>query len=131
MEDSKPKLSLRHIAIKCANLEKCLEFYTNLGFKIDFHPDPDHIFLSSGDDNLALHRAQPGFNAIKDHQYLDHFGFMVSTPEQVTEWYEYLRKKNVEMLDEPSAHRDGTFSFYCYDPDRHVVQFTYHPRLKF
>ena len=33
-------------------------FYTDLlGFAVEWEPDPDNIYLSSGIDNLALHRS--------------------------------------------------------------------------
>ena len=126
----KPFAGIRHIALKCNNLEACVDFYRQLfGFEIDFQPDANHVFLSSGRDNLALHRAPTGFSPISD-QRLDHFGFMVAEPDEVDAWYHFLLENKVEMLDQPSNHRDGTRSFYCYDPDRNVVQITYHPRMK-
>ena len=35
-------------------------FYVDvLGFRVEWEPDPDNVYLTSGVDNLALHRA-PG-----------------------------------------------------------------------
>ena len=48
---------LRHVALFVANLEACVDFYTRLlGMNIEWQPDADNVYLTSGNDNLALHR---------------------------------------------------------------------------
>lgn len=121
----KPHLGLRHVALYSENLEASTSFYTELlGLKIVWQPDPDNVYLSSGTDNFALHRAPKDFHAAK-HQRLDHIGFFVNEREQVDRWHEYLVSHQVEIKAPPKDHRDGTRSFYCSDPDGNIVQMIY------
>lgn len=129
MQKPKPTRGLRHIALFVTHLEACVDFYTKLlDMKIEWQPDPDNYYLTSGHDNLALHRAKPGtqFNGA---QRLDHIGFILDAPTEVDIWCEYLRANNVLIKAEPRTHRDGCRSFYCADPDNNLVQMIYHPEL--
>jgi catechol 2,3-dioxygenase-like lactoylglutathione lyase family enzyme len=120
---------LRHVALFCDNLTACLDFYTNiLGMEIEWQPDPDNIYLTSGNDNLALHKAGCGFKA-SNYQYLDHIGFILDTPELVDEWYNYMIGNDIAIKTQPRTHRDGARSFYCQDPDGRIVQMIYHPPI--
>ncbi len=120
---------LRHVALYVADLEACERFYVELmGMRVEWRPDADNVYLTSGNDNLALHRAQhPPAQAVA--QKLDHIGFIIERPEQVDQWYDFLRAHGVRMRNAPRTHRDGARSFYCYDPDDTVVQVIYHPPL--
>lgn len=121
-------LGMHHIALTVKHLEDCVDFYTRLiGMVIDWQPDPDNVYLSSGQDNLALHRAPPEFIPAK-HQRLDHFGFFLGAREDVDQWHEWLLKQQTKILAKPRDHRDGTRSFYCADPDGNAVQFIYIPK---
>ena len=43
------------------DLDAMKRFYVDLlGFAVEWEPDPDNVYLSSGIDNLALHRAVRG-----------------------------------------------------------------------
>ncbi len=122
---------LRHVALFCVNLESCVRFYTELlAMEIEWQPDPDNYYLTSGNDNLALHRAPNNF-AVGQHQFLDHIGFILNEIESVDKWYEYLAQPElqIEILTKPRTHRDGARSFYCKDPDGRSVQMIYHPPL--
>ncbi len=129
MQKPKPTSGLRHVAIFVQNFEACVEFYTKLlGMKTEWHPDADNIYLTSGNDNLALHRAAANF-APGLHQRLDHIGFIIPEIEQVDVWHEFLQQHKVPMKTAPRTHRDGARSFYCLDPDGNSVQIIYHPPL--
>lgn len=120
---------MRHVALFVTDLEACEHFYVELlGMQVEWRPDPDNVYLSSGNDNLALHRATADFDT-SGNQKLDHIGFIIKTPEQVDEWYAYLQHHNVVMRQPPRTHRDGARSFYCYDPANTVVQIIYHPPI--
>ena len=122
---------LRHIALFCVNLENCLNFYTEiLGMMVEWQPDADNYYLTSGNDNLALHRAVESFTPDR-YQYLDHIGFILNTIEVVDEWYDYMSQPelSIEILTKPRTHRDGARSFYCKDPDGRSVQMIYHPPI--
>lgn len=120
-------LGLRHIALYVEQLEACQHFYCDLlGMQIVWQPDPDNIYLSSGTDNLALHRATTPIQQ-NGLQHLDHLGFFLSTPSDVDAWHTYCVAHNVTIKAAPKDHRDGTRSFYCADPDGNVVQMIYYP----
>lgn len=123
-----PHRGLRHLALYCNQLEKTVHFYADLlGLKIVWQPDADNIYLSSNDDNLALHRAPAGFNA-GAQQRLDHLGFFLNTKQDVDDWHVFLKENGVEIKAVPKDHRDGTRSFYCADPEGNVVQMIYYPK---
>ncbi len=127
MNRPNPHLGLRHIALYIAKLEACEKFYIEiLGFKLDWKPDPDNIYLSSGYDNLALHRVKPDFNPGKD-QHLDHLGLFLKNKEDVDSWFEFIKTQGGDIRKTPKDHRDGTRSFYCADPDGNIVQLIWMP----
>ena len=119
-------LGLRHVALYIKNLKACEKFYTEiLGMKIDWQPDADNIYLTSGHDNLALHRATHDLD--RKNSQLDHIGFILATPEAVNTWYEYMCEQGVTIKKTLKDHRDGTRSFYCADPDGNIIQMIYYP----
>ncbi|MCU7907155.1 MAG: VOC family protein [Candidatus Thiodiazotropha sp. (ex Epidulcina cf. delphinae)] len=118
---------MRHLALNVRDLPASEYFYvTLLGMRIEWRPDPDNLYLTSGPDNLALHKAAAG-GFDEAAQRLDHLGFILPDPEAVDAWYEFLTVEGVRMRKEPWTHRDGARSFYCYDPDGVTVQLIYHP----
>jgi len=124
----KPTAGLHHVALFIKNFDACEQFYVDiLGMKIDWRPDPDNLYLTSGSDNLALHRAPADFTPSK-HQRLDHIGFFLRERADVDAWFEFLSSVNVTIKAKPKDHRDGTRSFYCADPDGNAVQMIYYPR---
>jgi catechol 2,3-dioxygenase-like lactoylglutathione lyase family enzyme len=122
-------LGLRHVALTVKQLEACVVFYTDLlGMRIEWQPDADNVYLTTGNDNLALHRASENFKRDKG-QVLDHMGFIIKTPEDVDKWCEFLRSQHVNIKAEPRTHRDGARSFYCEDPEGNLIQMIYHGPL--
>jgi len=119
---------MRHIAFFVEKFEECEKFYVDLlGMRVEWRPDDDNVYLTSGNDNLALHRAQG--EPAGQFQKLDHIGFIIPRIELVDEWFKFLELNGVKMRNAPKTHRDGARSFYCYDPDGIVVQIIYHPPL--
>lgn len=124
-----PTRGMRHVALKVARMAECERFYVELiGMRVEWRPDPDNVYLSSGGDNLALHRAREE-SSDRAVQRLDHIGFILRRPEDVDTWYAFLGGHGVTMKTESRTHRDGARSFYCYDPDGTLVQFIYHPPM--
>src|SRR5262249_11288583 len=114
-------LGLRHLALNVANVAAAVEFYSSLfGMKVVWQPDPDNAYLSSGCDNLALHKVTTP--ASSTNQRLDHLGFLVGTPEDVDRAAEILTAHKVRLRQLPRTHRDGSRSLYCFDPDDNVIQ---------
>ena len=124
-----PTAGLRHVALFVEDLEACERFYVDLlGMTVEWRPDADNVYLTSGCDNLAMHRASP--RAVPaGPQRLDHIGFILHTPEDVDVWYEFLCAQGVTMKTAPRTHRDGARSFYCLDPGGAAVQMIFHPPL--
>lgn len=122
-------VGLHHVALFVNKLEACENFYKEiLGMRVEWRPDEDNVYLTSGNDNLALHRASPA-HAPEGPQRLDHIGFIVHTPDAVDTWHEYLKAHHVLLKTTPRTHRDGARSFYCADPAGTIIQFIYHSSL--
>ncbi len=122
---------LRHVALFAENFTACEKFYADLmGMRVEWRPDADNVYLTSGNDNLALHRApaREG-NPVAAPQRLDHIGFILARIEDVDVWHDFLSAHDVPILKAPKTHRDGARSFYCADPDGNAVQLIFHPPL--
>src|SRR4051794_19514735 len=122
-------MGLRHVALNVRNVRKSLEFYsTVLGMQVEWMPDDDNAYLTSGGDNLALHQlpegAEPG-----GIQTLHHIGFVVRLITDVDTWADRVRGHGIRLAAEPKTHRDGARSFYFNDPDGLLIQLIYHPPI--
>jgi catechol 2,3-dioxygenase-like lactoylglutathione lyase family enzyme len=120
---------LRHVALFVNEFEACENFYVELlGMRVEWRPDADNVYLTLGNDSLALHRRLLKHSS-SDNQRLDHIGFIINTPEAVDAWYSYLKAHHVSIQTAPRTHRDGARSFYCSDPDGTIIQLIYHSSL--
>jgi len=119
-----PVRGLRHLALKVRDVRLATRFYCDtFGMRVVWEPDPDNVYLSSGSDNLALHRdaaAGPGGS-------LDHLGFLMGSAGDVFAAAEALRARGVPLAHEPRTHRDGSVSCYLRDPDGNLVQILWLP----
>ena len=120
---------MRHVALFVEPLGACEDFYVQLlGMQVEWRPDADNLFLTSGNDNLALHRTSvpvvdtPG-------QRLDHIGFILAKIEHVDLWHTFFVAAEITIVAAPRTHRDGARSFYCLDPAGTRVQMIWHPPL--
>jgi catechol 2,3-dioxygenase-like lactoylglutathione lyase family enzyme len=129
---------LRHLALNVRNLEAMKRFYVDLlGFAVEWEPDADNVYLSSGTDNLALHRsrsledAPPGGGAGRGSEpaALDHLGILVRQAQDVDRWASFLEARGVVLKAGPRTHRDGARSCYVQDPDGNTVQVIFHPPI--
>ena len=120
---------MRHVALFVNDLAACERFYVDLlGMHVEWRPDDSNLYLSSGNDNLALHQATHIPAAVTE-QRLDHIGFIIPSLNEVDAWFEFLQKNHVKIRNAPRTHRDGARSFYCYDPAGTLVQIIYHPPI--
>ncbi len=118
-------LGLRHVALRVRDPQASKRFYRErFGMRVVWEPDPDNVYLSSGTDNLALHRDAPAGPGA-----LDHLGFLVESKAEVDEWANRLQAGGVTLAGAPRDHRDGSRSFYCLDPDGLKIQILYEPNL--
>jgi catechol 2,3-dioxygenase-like lactoylglutathione lyase family enzyme len=129
-----PLLGMRHIALFVSDdrFDATVRFYREaMGLTVDWQPDPDNVYLTSGKDNVAIHRATKPI----DHERspLDHLGFLVPTAEVVAQWHERLAARTSELgfeiVKPVKLHRDGATSFYFDDPAGHRVQIIHIPSI--
>jgi len=127
---------LRHLALNVRDLAAMKRFYVDLlGFAVEWEPDADNVYLSSGIDNLALHRsAAPapddgGAARRAAPSPLDHLGLIVRSADDVDRWASFLESRGVTIEAKPRTHRDGARSCYFRDPDGNTVQVIHHPPI--
>jgi catechol 2,3-dioxygenase-like lactoylglutathione lyase family enzyme len=117
---------LRHLALGVRQFDAMKRFYIDLlGFEVEWEPDADNVYLSSGVDNLALHRS-PDATA---GGALDHLGLIVRSAGDVDAWAGFLQSRGVTIDSEPRTHRDGARSCYFKDPDGNSIQIIHHPPI--
>jgi len=121
---------MRHVALKVKNVAQSKTFYQEiLGMDVVWEPDAENVYLSSGCDNIAIHAVSANFAASAEEKQLDHLGFIVESTERVKELEQEFIAKGVRVVHPFKAHRDGSASFYCADPDGIVIQMLYEPHL--
>lgn len=128
-----PLRGLRHLALRVTDMAKARTFYQDLlGMAVAWEPDPENVYLTGGWDNLALHLMPEAERAAFDPakgQAMDHFGFIVESPEDVSAWADKMEKAGVRIVKPFKQHRDGSSSFYMADPDGNVIQILYEPHI--
>lgn len=118
---------LRHLALNVRDMAAMKRFYVDrLGFAVEWEPDPDNVYLTSGIDNLALHRSS---EAAASAGALDHLGLIVRSADDVDRWAAYLESHGVVLDAAPRTHRDGARSCYFRDPDGNRIQVIHHPPI--
>ena len=128
MTERPSHLGIRHLALHAEALDEMKRFYVELlGFRVEWEPDPDNVYLTSGTDNLALHRA-PG-RRVRDGSPLDHLGLVVRSAVDVDAWARYLEARGAAVVARPRTHRDGARACYVEDPDGNRVQIIHHPPI--
>ena len=124
----KPFNGLRHVAIEVPKFEECIAFYNEiLGMEILRRASDNLVYLGCGNDVLSLGRLRgedPGVGG-----YVDHYGFVVDTKQDLEDWYVFLKAQGVNVLDQPHDHADGARSFHITDPVGNVIQPLYHPAV--
>src|SRR5262245_8904962 len=122
-------LGLRHVALNVRNVRESVNFYCAvLGMRVEWEPDPDNSYLTSGTDNLAIHKLPEGHEP-GSVQSVHHIGFIVRKPEDVDAVAARVLSRGIELVQPVKTHRDGAKSFYFKDPDGILIQLLYHPPI--
>lgn len=120
-------LGLHHVALFVPDLAASRTFWVDvLGFTVEWEPDSDNVYLCSGSDNVALHRAPA---AASGPQMLDHVGIICRSPAEVDAWHTWLLDHNTTIAAAPRLHRDGAYSMYILDPNGVRIQVIHHPPI--
>jgi catechol 2,3-dioxygenase-like lactoylglutathione lyase family enzyme len=118
---------MRHLALRVNDVARTTEFYARVfGMHLAWQPDSDNAYLSSGCDNLALHRGAPGNSGAGA---LDHLGFVVATVADLEAGWQWAQAERLDIVHPLRHHRDGSVSFYIRDPDGNVIQLLFEPNI--
>ncbi|MDP6443151.1 MAG: VOC family protein [Pirellulaceae bacterium] len=123
---------LRHLAIRCRDMEKSRDFYQNaIGWQfVDYRPTREGVDLSDGVNNITLLQQPAGLQRppLEEGNEYIHFGVIVddlqSCWRRCREWGAEICASSVKQraksgLDEPPEH-----SFKVLDPDGNIVDVT-------
>ncbi len=117
-------LGLRHVALRVNDLAGAERFFVDLlGYRVEWRPDPENVYLTRAHDNVALHRVE----RVAGPGLLDHIGVLVARAEDVDDWAAHLEARGAVLLAKPRTHRDGARSLYLAGPEGLVVQILHHP----
>ena len=127
MDAGRPEaLGLRHVALRMRDLEAAERFFVELlGYRVEWRPGADDVYLVGHGDNIALHRVPEAGGA----GMLDHVGLAVKRPQDVDAWAAYLISRGAEVLSPPRTHRDGARSLYLRGPEGLTLQIIHHRPL--
>ena len=112
-------------------------FYVDLlGFAVEWEPDPDNVYLSSGIDNSRCTVAADAATATRRRRAasragaLDHLGLIVRHADDVDRWAAFLESRGV-TLDAKPQHppRRRALAATSSDPDGNSVQIIHHPPI--
>src|SRR4029453_8890840 len=116
---------LRHLALNVHDFDAMRHFYVDLlGFVVEWEPDGDTFYLSSGIENLAAHRLDTSSRSTDQRNAmlqpsdssLDHLGLIVRTADDVDRWAAFLESQGIEIAAAPRTPRDGARSCYVRAP---------------
>lgn len=113
---------LNHITLRVNNIEKAEEFYGDImGFTVEKKMGRSMTVYRIGSDTLVLVEAETEYEPASKDYRVDHFGFFVDSPEEVDQWTDFLREREVTILSGPSNRKTGRFVFIS-DPDGNMIE---------
>lgn len=119
-----------HAALRVRDLARSERFYVEgFSMRVEWRPDPENVYLTSGADNLALHAAADLADPRSPRATLDHIGFVVRRRDDVDRLAARMRELGIEFAHPVKDHRDGARSCYVFDPDGNTVQIIHHPPI--
>jgi catechol 2,3-dioxygenase-like lactoylglutathione lyase family enzyme len=121
-----PALGVRHVALRLRDVAAGERFFVDLlGYRVEWRPGADEVYLARQHDNVALHRVGDAAG----RGLLDHVGLAVPRAEDVDAWAAWLQGRGARLLSPPRTHRDGARSLYLEGPEGLVVQIIHHAPL--
>ncbi len=113
---------INHITLRVNNIKKAEQFYEEiLGFEVEKRMGRSMTVYRIGRDSLVLVEAETEYNTTSRDYRVDHFGFFVDTAEEVDQWADFFREKEVTILSGPSNRNNGRFVFIS-DSDGNMIE---------
>lgn len=123
---------LRHLALRCHDMERSREFYEKvIGWKfVGYRPSGQGLDLTDGTLNITLLQHSPNDRRPKfeeGREYI-HFGLIVedlpAVWQRLKDWGAELSKENVKARNAIDPDEVPAVSFKVLDPDGNVVDIT-------
>ena len=123
---------LRHLAIRCRDMERSRDFYTNaIGWKfVDYRPSRQGLDLTDGVNNITLlqHPSDAVRPVLEEGNEYIHFGVIVDDLEdcwrRCLAWGAKISKGDVKDRTEVVEDAAPLRSFKVLDPDGNVIDVT-------
>lgn len=125
-------VKLRHLAMRCQNLERSRDFYEKVfGFHfVGWRPQGDSLDLSDGVNNITLlqYSGPPRSAAFEEGTEYIHFGVIVDGIEECwtrcRQWGARISKDDVKDRTDVNPNSPPERSFKVLDPDGNVIDVT-------
>ncbi len=114
---------LHHITIRVNDIKAAEKFYGEvLGFELMRKMGQSMATYRIGmKDTLVIVEAETAYDTASRDYRVDHFGFMVDSPQEVDEMAKYLRDHEVNIVVGPVNRKNGRFVFFT-DPDGNMIE---------
>ncbi|MCY3766761.1 MAG: VOC family protein [Gemmatimonadetes bacterium] len=123
---------LRHLALRCADMELSRRFYEEvIGWRFIAHrPHGDALDMSDGTNNITLIQQPKDSNRVplgEGNEYI-HFGVLVddldATWARIADWGAEVVRENVKERNPVDPDVRPPVSFKVLDPDGNIVDIT-------
>lgn len=114
---------LHHITIRVNNIAAAEKFYGEvLGFELVRKMGQSMATYRVGKkDTLVIVEAETSYDTTSRDYRVDHFGFMVDSPQEVDDMAKYLKENEVNIVVGPVNRKNGRFVFFT-DPDGNMIE---------
>lgn len=114
---------INQITLRVNDIRIAEEFYSGiLGFRVDHRAGANISYLRINSDMMVLVKAEtPGTPEARDIR-VDHFGFRLSSDQDVDHAAIYLEERGVHLVTHPAQRREGR-AFFVMDPDGNLIEF--------
>lgn len=113
---------LNHLTLRVNDIKAAEYFYSELlGLTIEKKMGQSMTVYRMGKDSIVIVEAETSYSKDSRDYRIDHFGFIVDTPEQVDEIAKFMREKEVTIISGPANRKNGRFLFIT-DPDGNMIE---------